>query len=282
MSSLTTKVLIFVFVNSFLAQVISFANNRKLNRRLCTNSNKPKSRQMSVDDFIINETGEDKSLAHSALAIIQACMKISTKISRAAIDSNIGYLSSSDVNSTGDKQKKLDVLSDELILKYLKDSALDSKVMLYASEENEIPLVLNDDGELVVICDPLDGSSNIDCAIPTGTIFGIFRLKESTRYALVESIRYHNPILNSGDFSKILIKAVLQSDRELSESYQLLCSGYVMYSGSTELMLTFGDGAHGFTLDRLANDINKHQFVMTRKYVKCPIRGQYYSLNEGR
>ena len=30
-------------------------------------------------------------------------------------------------------------------------------------------------GEYVVVFDPLDGSSNIDCAVSVGTIFGIWR-----------------------------------------------------------------------------------------------------------
>ena len=32
-----------------------------------------------------------------------------------------------------------------------------------------------DAGEYVVVFDPLDGSSNIDCAVSVGTIFGIWR-----------------------------------------------------------------------------------------------------------
>ena len=30
-------------------------------------------------------------------------------------------------------------------------------------------------GKYIVATDPLDGSSNIDCNVPVGTIFGIFR-----------------------------------------------------------------------------------------------------------
>lgn len=37
---------------------------------------------------------------------------------------------------------------------------------------------LSDDGNYVVVFDPLDGSRNIECSIPTGTIFGIYALPE--------------------------------------------------------------------------------------------------------
>ena len=34
---------------------------------------------------------------------------------------------------------------------------------------------LSSGGRFVVVCDPLDGSRNIECNIPTGTIFGVYR-----------------------------------------------------------------------------------------------------------
>jgi Fructose-1-6-bisphosphatase, N-terminal domain len=37
---------------------------------------------------------------------------------------------------------------------------------------------LNDNGKYVVVFDPLDGSRNIECSIPTGTIFGVYTLPE--------------------------------------------------------------------------------------------------------
>lgn len=45
------------------------------------------------------------------------------------------------------------------------------------SEEREEPIIIPEEfrGEYVVVFDPLDGSSNIDCAVSVGTIFGIWR-----------------------------------------------------------------------------------------------------------
>jgi len=275
------KVFVFVCVNGLLPRVLCFAQ-RRLSRRINTLSTTTKTLRMNLKDFL-NDASNDESLKSTVLSISEACKSISLKISLATIENNTGYSkSSAATNSSGEKQKKLDVISDKLILHYLEAGALKSKVILYASEENDKPIVMNKDGDLIVICDPLDGSSNLDCAIPTGTIFGIFRVSESSRKLLFETLNDIEAEKKGIDVNKILVDAVLQSDRSASQSYQILAGGYVMYSGSTEMMLTLGCGSHGFTLDRSSTDVEHQQFLLTRHCVKCPTRGQYYSLNEGR
>jgi len=44
---------------------------------------------------------------------------------------------------------------------------------------------------------------------------------------------------------------------------------------STVLVLTLGDGVHGFTLDD-----NIGEFVLTHPHITIPIRGKTYSFNE--
>jgi fructose-1,6-bisphosphatase len=45
-----------------------------------------------------------------------------------------------------------------------------------ASEEEDLPVAVEEtySGNYVVVFDPLDGSSNIDAGISTGSIFGIY------------------------------------------------------------------------------------------------------------
>lgn len=45
----------------------------------------------------------------------------------------------------------------------------------------------------------------------------------------------------------------------------LLCAGYALYSTSTVLVLTVGNGVYGFTLDTLL-----HEFVLTHREIKMP------------
>lgn len=58
-----------------------------------------------------------------------------------------------------------------------------SGACLQVSEERDEPIIIPESsrGEYVVVFDPLDGSSNIDCAVSVGTIFGIWRRPESRR-----------------------------------------------------------------------------------------------------
>lgn len=79
---------------------------------------------------------------------------------------------SGDTNVQGEQVKKLDVLSNEIFINMLKSSY---STCLLVSEENENIIEIETDkrGKYVVSFDPLDGSSNIDCLVSIGSIFGI-------------------------------------------------------------------------------------------------------------
>lgn len=59
----------------------------------------------------------------------------------------------------------------------------DSQFLFEVSEEQEDPIIVPDAhrGEYVVVFDPLDGSSNIDCGVSVGTIFGIWLRPEDRK-----------------------------------------------------------------------------------------------------
>lgn len=93
-------------------------------------------------------------------------------------------------NVQGEEVKKLDVLANDIFRNALIASG---KACLLVSEEDENAMIIeNTDqrGKYVVTFDPLDGSSNIDCGVSIGTIFGIFKVvssllgikKEKTKY----------------------------------------------------------------------------------------------------
>ena len=136
------------------------------------------------------------------------------------------------------------VVQNEIILSSLKNSG---KVAVMASEEDDAPIWINDDGPFVVVTDPLDGSRNIDASIPTGTIFGIYR-------RLVEL-----------DHLPREEKATLNS---LQSGAKLVAAGYVLYSSATILCTSFGSGTHAFTLDHSTGD-----FILTHQDIKIPPRG---------
>ena len=115
-------------------------------------------------------------------------------------------------NADGDEQKALDVAADELIEEALRTAS----VAAYLSEEREGAVMLSDKGTLLVACDPLDGSSNIDTNLTVGTIFSLLPFDGST-------------LLMPGDMQ--------------------IASGFFAYGPQTTLLLTVGNGVEAFCLD---------------------------------
>lgn len=78
----------------------------------------------------------------------------------------------------GEEQKKLDVLSNDIMVNALRASG---KCAVLVSEELEEAVIIEDKykGKYCVVFDPLDGSSNIDAGVNIGTIFGIYQIVRS-------------------------------------------------------------------------------------------------------
>merc|ERR1719191_1253784 len=118
-----------------------------------------------------NDMQEMESLMSS---IQMACKQIASLVARAGISDLTGMEGGGgSVNVQGEEQKKLDVISNTVLKNALRFSG---KVGVVGSEEEDAPVLIEEaySGRYVAVFDPLDGSSNIDAAISTGTIFGIF------------------------------------------------------------------------------------------------------------
>merc|ERR1719201_628185 len=120
-------------------------------------------------------------------AVERACKTISKLVRTAPIaGSEILGLEGDggSINVQGEEQKKLDVITNTVLKNALRFSG---KMAVLASEEEDEPVgvdedsdqlysydkeVINEEGQkYVAVFDPLDGSSNVDANIPTGTIF---------------------------------------------------------------------------------------------------------------
>ncbi|XP_062924939.1 fructose-1,6-bisphosphatase isozyme 2-like isoform X2 [Mobula hypostoma] len=124
-------------------------------------------------------TGEFTQLLNSLLTAIKA---ISCAVRKAGLAHMYGIAGT--VNVTGDEVKKLDLLSNDLVINMLRSSY---STCILVSEENKEAIIVDPEkrGKYLVCFDPLDGSSNIDCLAPIGTIFGIHR-KAIGEFILVE------------------------------------------------------------------------------------------------
>ena len=102
------------------------------------------------------------------LALAGAAARIATVIREPDASADFAAARGS-ANADGDIQKALDVICDEIVAAALSAAG----VATYLSEEREDPVPMNDDGLVIVACDPLDGSSNIDTNLSIGTIFSL-------------------------------------------------------------------------------------------------------------
>lgn len=121
-----------------------------------------------------------------------------------------------DANADGDEQKALDVRSDVIIQRHLKDAP----VAYYASEEEDVIRELDPDKMLAIACDPLDGSSNIDTNISVGTIFSMYQAVPGSK---------EQSFFRSGE--------------------EQLVGGFFVYGPQTSFFITAGDGTEQYVMD---------------------------------
>uniref|UniRef100_A0A5F9CLJ6 Fructose-1,6-bisphosphatase 1 n=1 Tax=Oryctolagus cuniculus TaxID=9986 RepID=A0A5F9CLJ6_RABIT len=188
-------------------------------------------------------TGEMTQLLNSLCTAVKA---ISTAVRKAGIAHLYGIAGSTNV--TGDQVKKLDVLSNDLVMNMLK-SSFATCVLVSEEDKNAIIVEPEKRGKYVVCFDPLDGSSNIDCLVSIGTIFGIYRKKSTDEPST---------------------KDALQPGRNL------VAAGYALYGSATMLVLATDSGVNCFMLDPALGE-----FVLVEKDVKIKKKGKIFSLNEG-
>lgn len=148
-------------------------------------------------------------------------------------------------NVQGEDQKKLDVLANDLLLDAL---AKNTHCAGVASEELDDATPANDDGSLLVLFDPLDGSSNIDINMAVGTIFSVL------------------PYERQGQTS--------ENSDYLQAGNKQLAAGYLLYGTSTVLALTIADNVVMFSLDPETED-----YILIEDNVQIDADTSEYAIN---
>jgi len=126
------------------------------------------------------------------------------------------------------------------------------RVRLLISEEEEEAIVFDEypNARYAVVCDPIDGSSNLDAGVSVGTIFGVFKLPEGAK----------------GTKEEVLLPGT-----------ELVAAGFTMYGASAQLVITMKGGpVTGFTMDNALGE-----FILTHPDMKIPKSRSIYSVNEG-
>ena len=172
----------------------------------------------TLSSFIMSET---KNLEMTILmnAIQLSCKLIARACRKAGVASLYGLAGGS--NASGDDVKKLDVLSNEIMINALTNSCV-CAILVSEEEEDPILVPVNKRGKYCVAFDPLDGSSNIDCNVSTGTIFSVYEKVGAGEPSIADILR---------------------------PGTEMVSAGYCMYGSATDFVVSFGQGVHRFTLD---------------------------------
>src|ERR671912_1017984 len=129
-------------------------------------------RRVTLSQFLVGQQ-RDKKLINADLRLLietiaRACKAISTRVNKGALADGLG--SAGKENVQGEVQKKLDVLSNEILLEANEWGG--NLAALVSEEMYTIHLIPHryPKGEYLLVYDPIDGSSNIDVNGIVGTI----------------------------------------------------------------------------------------------------------------
>ncbi|MBN9092814.1 class 1 fructose-bisphosphatase [Pandoraea pnomenusa] len=207
-------------------------------------------RRKTLTQYLIEQQREYNNIPAELRLLIEvvarACKSISHAVSKGALGGVLGSAGSENVQ--GEVQKKLDVISNEIMLEA---NEWGGHLAAMASEEMEDVFHIPNrypQGEYLLMFDPLDGSSNIDVNVSIGTIFSVLRCPEGVT----------DP--TEKDF--------------LQPGTQQVAAGYAVYGPQTVLVLTTGHGVNCFTLDR-----EMGSWVLTQEGMRIPEDTKEFAIN---
>ena len=206
-------------------------------------------RRTTLTKYLIEQQRQTNNLPADLRLLIEvvarACKSISFHVSKGALGDALGSAGSENIQ--GEVQKKLDILSNEILLDA---NEWGGNLAAMASEEMEhvFPIPANyPRGEYLLVFDPLDGSSNIDVNVSIGTIFSVLRCPDGEQ-------------------------ATEQSF--LQPGTQQVAAGYAVYGPQSVLVLTTGNGVNCFTLDRELGS-----WVLTQSDMRIPVETREFAIN---
>jgi fructose-1,6-bisphosphatase I/sedoheptulose-1,7-bisphosphatase len=204
----------------------------------------------TLTEFIIEEQRRAPGATGGFTALVNdirlACKRIACLVGKGALAGARGAAGT--MNVQGEQQLKLDVIANDI---FLRTTEWGGTLAAMASEELEQPRRIPDGypkGRYLLAFDPLDGSSNVDVNVAVGSIFSVLRAPEGVAEP------------SERDF--------------LQPGTQQVCAGYAIYGPATMLVLTFGRGVHGFTLDREIGE-----FIHTHPDLRIPEETSEFAIN---
>ena len=196
---------------------------------------------ITLSEHLANQQGSQGALGRGVATVVgrmgRVAAVIAKELAHAALRDRLGSFGG--VNVTGDEVKKLDVWAHDVVESALRATGA---CAAFVSEEAKEPVEMTAEGAnpLVVCCDPVDGSSNLDVNGSVGTIF---------------SLRPSRGEVPAGPAA-------------LGPGTDQVAAGYMMYGPATTMVYTSGRGTHGFTLEPETGE-----FLLTHPDIKIKRRG---------
>ena len=196
----------------------------------------------TLGTFIINTAKDEDTSDLSILiqSIGTSCKYIANCVRKLGLAKLAGKAGTENVQ--GEEQMKLDLVAHEVFSRGL-DRSGRCTVMVSEEVEETISCATSPHGRYVCVYDPLDGSSNIDCSVSIGSIFGIYK-------AATRGVRDDADALQPGK--------------------DMVAAGYALYGSACNLVLTIGGCVYGFTLDSSLGE-----FVLTHPRITVPPRRRH-------
>jgi fructose-1,6-bisphosphatase I len=191
-----------------------------------------------------NATGE---LSQILRDIALAAKILNRDINHSGLIGIEGVLDSENVQ--GESQKMLDVIAD---VRFSRALRIGGEICCIVSEErDEMIDTGNHNAKYVMSIDPIDGSSNVNVNISTGTVFSVFRRLSP-------------------------IGTPPQAEDVLQNGRRQVAAGYILYGSSTMFVYSTGNGVQGFTYEPSLGE-----FYLSHNSLTIPKDGRIYSVNEG-
>ena len=206
--------------------------------------------RVTLSRYLIEQTRSHNTPADLRFLIevvARACKEISHAVSKGALGGVLGSMGTENVQ--GEVQKKLDVMSNEILLEA---NEWAGNLAGMASEEMDHPTRFRalSERRYLLVFDPLDGSSNIDVNVSVGTIFSVLRCP--------------NEYLNQND--------TLREEAFLQPGTTQVAAGHLRPADHADADL--GNGVKGFTLDRELGS-----FVLTHDNISVPESTAEFAIN---
>lgn len=198
-------------------------------------------------------TDIDARLQSTIDTLLKACHEISERLRQGTTDSDPKgqHTNAPSTNRSGDWQKPLDVLSNDILKKHLSSC---TEIFAFSSEEEAEAVLLHPEGDYLVSFDPLDGSSNSDVNMCVGTIFSILKKQ------------------GEGD-------AIEVNHQFLQPGHKQVAAGFVVYGPATTAIIGTHSNTPSANSHLLELRLVNAQWHIINADFRCPQQTEEYAIN---